>query len=90
MREIVERKAFLAELKHQYCVSNEENMIIVTNNKKLKIITSIQVCLITRMNNNYKENGGKKPFLANPKHPYRVSHCKEHDCVPITKRIKDY
>ena len=32
------------------------------------------------MNFDYKENGGKKAFLANPKHQYLVSQCGEHDC----------
>ena len=40
------------------------------------------------MNINYKENGGKKTFLANPKHQDRVSQFREHDCSSITKRME--
>ena len=42
------------------------------------IITSVQACLISWMTINYKESGGKKSFLANPKHQYRASQCGEH------------
>ena len=31
---MVERKAFLAKTKHQYCVPNEENMIVVPQSQK--------------------------------------------------------
>ena len=41
---------------------NEKNMIVVPIIKGMEIITSIQVCLISWMNSNYKENGGKKIF----------------------------
>ena len=39
-----------------------ENMIAVPITKSMKIITRIQVCLILKMNINFKENGGKKCF----------------------------
>ena len=46
----------------------------------MEIVMSIHVYLISHMNFDYEENGGKKAFLANPKHQYRVSQCGEHDC----------
>ena len=47
---------------------NMVNMIVVPNNKKkVEIITSIQVCLISQMNFDYKENGGKKSFSTKSK-----------------------
>ena len=52
---------------------NAENIIVVPAMKIKGIIMSIQVCLITRMNFDYKENARKKAFLANPKHQYYVS-----------------
>ena len=67
---------------------NEENIIVVAKAKRIDIIKGIEVCLISRMNFDYKENGGKKAFLLNPKHQYRVSQSGEHDCVAITKRMK--
>ena len=42
---------------------NEENMILVPMTKGIEIIMSFQVCLISLMNINYKENNGKKFFL---------------------------
>ena len=32
------------------------------------------------INFDYKENSGKKSFLANPEHQYHVSQYVEHDC----------
>ena len=40
---------------------------------------SIQVCLVSWMNFDYKESGRKKPFLANPMHQYGIIQCGEHD-----------
>ena len=51
---------------------------------------SIQVCLIWRMNFDYKENGRTKAFLANPKHQYHVSQCGEQDCHANNKENGDY
>ena len=70
---MVERKAFLANLKHQYYVSQCGEHDCSAHNKKIETITSIQACLISWMNYDYKENGGKKGFLRNPKHEYHVS-----------------
>ena len=42
------------------------------------------------MNIDYKKNGGKKVFLANPKHQYGVFQCVEHDCSANNKRYRDY
>ena len=42
------------------------------------------------MNFDYKENGRKKAFLANPKHQYHVSQCGEHDCHANNKKKGDY
>ena len=51
---------------------------------------SIQVYLISRMNIIYKENGGKKAFLTNPRHQYHVSKSEEHDCSAHNKKNGDY
>ena len=59
---------------------NEENMIAVPITKRMEIIMSVQVCPFSQMTFDYKENGGKKAFLANPMHQYRVSQCRERDC----------
>ena len=58
--------------------------------KRKEIITCIQVCLISWMNSDYEENGGKKAFLANLKRQYHVSQCVEYDCHAINKRDGDY
>ena len=41
---------------------NAENMIVVPTTKRIEIIIGIQVCLIPRMNVDYKESGGEKTF----------------------------
>ena len=51
---------------------------------------SIQVSLISWNDINYKQNGGKKPFLAKPKHQYCVAHCGEHDCSANNNKNGDY
>ena len=68
--------------------SNKESRIVVPIIKRMGVITSIQVCLISQMNINYKENGGKKSFFANPKHQYRVSQYEEHDCSANNKKMQ--
>ena len=70
---MVERKLFLQIKIIGMMYPNLENMIVVLITKKMEIVISIQLCLISRMNFDYKENGGKKAFFANPKHQYRVS-----------------
>ena len=51
---------------------------------------SIQVRLISRINFDYKENGRKKGFIANPKHQYHVSQCGEQDCHANNEKNRDY
>ena len=45
-----------------------ENMIALPITKRIEIIMGFKVCPISRMNFDYKENGGNKAFPANPKH----------------------
>ena len=54
----------------------------------MEIIMSIQVYLISWMNTNYKENSGKKAFVANPRHQYPVSQCGERDCNAHNKKME--
>ena len=65
-------------------------MIIVLITKRVEIIMSIQVCLISWMNINNKEIVERKAFLANPKHQDYVSQCVEHDCSVDNKKNGDY
>ena len=67
IRKMVERKAFLANLKHHYHVPNMNNMIVVPITKRMEIILSIQVYHISQMDFDYKENGGKKSFFGKSK-----------------------
>ena len=52
---------------------NEDDMIVVPITKRMEFIMGIQVCLVSWMNFDYKENGGKKVLRANPKHHDHVS-----------------
>ena len=70
---MVERKVFLQIQCFNIMYPNEENMIVMPITRRLEIVRSIQVCLISWINFNYKENGGKNAFPANPKHQYHVS-----------------
>ena len=69
---------------------NEENKIVVPITKRIKIIMGILVSLISMMNFDYKENSGKKAFLRNPKHEYRLSEWGEHDCSANNEKNGDY
>ena len=66
-------KAFHANAKHQYRVSQCGEHDCCANNKKMETIMSNQVYPISRMNFYFTKNGGKKALLANPKHQYHVS-----------------
>ena len=69
---------------------NAQNMIAVPLTKRIEIIIGIQVWLFSWMNFDFKENGGKKGFLANPKHQCHVSQCGEHGCSANNKKNGDY
>ena len=68
---------------------NVENTIVVPITKRKKIIMCIHVCLISWTNFDCMKNGGKKAFLANPKHQHHVSHYEEHDCNANDKKNGD-
>ena len=56
---------------------NMENMIAVSITERMEIIMGIQVCLISHMNFDYKENGGMKSFSYKPK--------ASMSCIPMEK-----
>ena len=76
---MVERKAFLANPKHQYRISQCVEHDCSANNKRIEIIMGMQVCPISQMNFDYKETQERKAFFANPKHQCCVSQCGGHD-----------
>ena len=84
------KKAFPANPKHQILYPNVENMIAIPITKRMEIIMGIQVCLISWINFDYTKNGGRKAFLANPKHQYHVSKYGEHYCHANNKNNGDY
>ena len=73
MMKTVERKAYLANPKHQYHASQCGELDCHANNKKNGDYHVHQRCPISRMNFDYTEYGGKKTFLANQKHQYDAS-----------------
>ena len=83
------KNAFLANPKH-LVYPNMENMIVMPITKRMEIIISIQVCLLSRLNFDYTKKGGKNAFLADPKHQYRVSQCGEFDCRANNKMKGNY
>ena len=44
------------------------NVVALPITKRMEIAMGIHVCLIPGKNFDYKENGGRKTFPANPKH----------------------
>ena len=56
------RKAFLANQSINIVNPNDKSMIVVPITKGMEIIISIQVCLISQININYRENDEKKSF----------------------------
>ena len=66
---------------------NVENMIVVPITKRMEIITGIQVCLISRKNFGYKENGVKKLFLQIQSINIVYPHVENMIVVPIMKRM---
>ena len=65
-------------------------MIVMPVAKRIEIIMSIQVCLISRVNIKYKGNGGKETFSCKSKALSRVSQCGEHDYSATNKKDYDY
>ena len=64
---MAEKKLFLQIKSINIMYPNKENMIVVPITKRMEIIMSIQVCLISQINFDYKENGGKKSFSCKSK-----------------------
>ena len=64
---MVGRKVSLANPKHQYHVSQlgEHDCGAIMSRKE--IIISIEACLMSQINFNYKENGGRKNFSCKSK-----------------------
>ena len=86
IRKIAEIKLFLQIQSINFMDPNEDNMIVVPIAKSIEIVMSIQVYLISWMNFDYEENGGKKALFAIPKHQYYVSQYEEHDCSANNKK----
>ena len=66
---MVERKAFLANPKHQYHATQWEEHVYSANNKKNEGYFGYPGFLTPWMNINYKENDGKKCFSSESKAP---------------------
>ena len=65
---------------------NKENIIVVPITKRMKPIMSTHVCLISWRNINYKENGKKKAFLANPNINTVYPNVENMIVVPLIKK----
>ena len=83
---MVERKLILQIQCINIVYPNVEYMIVVPITIRIDIIMSIKVCLISQMNIHYKENGGKKAFLANPKINIMYPKVENMIVMPITKK----
>ena len=90
MRKMVEGMLFLQIQSINIVYPNMKNMIAMPLAKRMEIVMGVHVCLISRMNFNYKEIGERNAFLVNPKYQYHVSQCGEHDWWANNKNRGDY
>ena len=67
---------------------NVENLVVVPKMKRMEIIMSIQVCLISRMNINYSKNGGNKSFSCQTKTSIPSISLTKHDCNAHSQKKK--
>ena len=86
----MERKASLLNPKHQYRVPNRENMIVVPITKRKDIIMSVQVCLISQINFDCKENNGNKIFSWKSKALISRIPIRRNDYCGHNKKNGDY
>ena len=61
-------------------------MIVVHAKKRTEIITSIHVCLISRMNFDYKKMVERKAFPIKPKQRHRVSQKEKQNCTAQSQK----
>ena len=83
-------KLFLQIQSFNIMYPNIKNKIVVPTTKGMKIITSIEDCLIHGWTLVTRKMVERKAFLANPKHQYRVSQYGEHDFSAHSKKNDDY
>ena len=69
---------------------NEDKVIVMPITKRMEIIISIEVYLISLMNINYKENGGMKRFSYKSNAPISCILFGEHVCSANNKKNGDY
>ena len=89
LRKMAKRKAFLAKPKHQNCVSQWKEHVLVSNHKKNRDYDGNQVCPFWWMNFDFKENDKKKSFSCKNKASKPCIPMKK-TCLscPITKKIE--
>ena len=84
---MVERKAFLANPKHQCHLSQcEEHDCSATNKNNRDYCKRPSLSHFTDIRKMLE----KKHFLAKPKHQYHASKCGEHDCSATNKKNAEY
>ena len=87
---MIERKAGLANPKHQYHVSQRKGHDYGANNKKNEDYYRYPSFLIPWINFNYKENDGKKCFSSKSNASISCILWEEHDCSTHNKKNGDY
>ena len=87
---MVERKASLANPSINIVYPNRGNHDCSAIMKGMEIIISIQVCLISQTNINYRENSGMKSFSCKSKASVSISQWGKHDCSAHYQKNGDY
>ena len=70
---MAEKKLFLQIQVNNIVHANVVNIIVMLITKRMEIVMSIHVYVISWMNFDYTKNGAKKALFPNPKHQCHVS-----------------
>ena len=65
-------------------------MVVMPTTKRMEIIMSIQVCLISQINFDYKENGRKKRFYGKSKASKSCILMLKHGCSAQNEKSRNY
>ena len=86
----MERKASLANPKHQCHIPQCEEHDCCANKKKNGDCYGYQVCLISWINIDYKRNSGEKSLSYKSEAQYCLSQLGEHHCNANNKKNGNY
>ena len=85
------KKAFIMKPKHQYHLSKHgEHDCSTQAQKEWRLLWESKFDTFHEWTLIIRKVVDRKAFLANPRHPYHVSQCGDHDCSASNKKNRDY